>query len=176
MKPRHSLLLLSLPLAAAVAAPGADPRDRPDNGGQHSANPTPGSILAEQVSEIASAKDLSRRAKSKQISTAIRLAAIAATADAKNPQDAFKIVLDLVKQAAKAVPEFEEIIPQAVQDIAVLAGITDLKDALQAAAMEGVKAAAVENGVAHFEENESKRPHHPEFGGRDDDFVVSRSH
>ncbi len=180
MKTRPALFLLSLPIAAGLAAKDDSSVGTPAPNVEKSDQLTPGGILAAQVGEIARTKDLSDHSKSRQIASAVRLAVTTSTTNLKSPEQALNLVLDLATRAAKAAPDFADVITEAaldaVQRVPLLADLAGVKDRVQDAVFAGVKAAAEETGEARFESNPAKPPAAPEFGGKTDDVIVSPSH
>ena len=163
------------------------------SGGQEKSHDeyAPGKVLATQVRDIAKDSDLSTRAKNRQIANAVRLTLVAVTANLNNPSQALKLVLELATQSAKAAPEFANAVLGAVTDsvgqIPLLAGLSGLAGKVQDAVSAGVKAAAEDSGQAHFDsdrdhkddkkdKHDGDHDHDHEYGGRDDDHIVSHSH
>jgi hypothetical protein len=180
MKTKSLLVLFSLLLTVGHAAIEQESTESHATAVQPRDELTPANILAAQVREIAAAKDLSAQTKKQQIAKAIRLALLAATANLTNSNQSLQLVLELATQAAKAAPEFADAVLSAINDsvgqIPLLAGFGGLAAKVQDAVTAGVKAAAAESGEVHFESehHEKERPE-PEFGGKDDDHVVSPS-
>ena len=79
--------------------------------------------LAEQVRAIANSSAISKAKKEKRISTAVRIAVVAATAYKKNPDEILGIALELAESAARAAPHFAEVIANAVSFASPLARI-----------------------------------------------------
>lgn len=94
--------------------------------------PTPAMILAAQVSEIANSRMISHAKKEKRISTAVRIAVVAATAY-KNPAESLNIALDLATVAANAAPPFKDVITDAVSFIPSIARIDGAPGQIRAA-------------------------------------------
>jgi hypothetical protein len=201
MKTKILLALLALPVATLFAGnesnsnhsagpATAESESRHESAGQEQSHSdySPGKVLANQVRDIAKDSDLSTRAKNRQIANAVRLTLVAVTANIHNPSQALQLVLDLATQSAKAAPEFANAVLGAVTDsvgqIPLLSGLSGLAGKVQAAVSAGVKAAGEESGQVHFDsDHERKQDKHDgdhngdhEYGGRDDDHIVSHSH
>ncbi len=189
---KPALLLLSLPLAAGLTArQPSSPADQSSQVQQDN-QLTPGKILAAQVSEIANTKDLSDRSKNRQIASAVRLAITTVTTNLKSTDDALNAVLDLATNAAKAAPEFADVIREAALDAAQhlpqLSDLAGLGGNVQDAVFAGVKAAASDSGRASFESgggggtggaggpSAGTQSANSGFGGQADDVIVSPSH
>jgi hypothetical protein len=189
---KPALLLLSLPLAAGLAAQQPSPPADQSSQVQQDNQLTPGKILAAQISEIANTKDLPVRSKNRQIASAVRLAITTVTTNLKNTDDALNAVLDLVTNAAKAAPDFADVIREAALDAArhlpQLSDLAGLGGNVQDAIFAGVKAAATDSGRANFESggggggggaggpSAGTQSANSGFGGRADDVIVSPSH
>ena len=96
-------------LARDYAAEGS-PRDAAVQEGR----PASVAALAAQVGEIARSKSLSRAKKEKRISTAVRIAVVAATSYKSDRAEILGIALSYAGAAASAAPHFAEVIANAV--------------------------------------------------------------
>jgi hypothetical protein len=158
MKLFRSLVLLLVPLAMAFGADG--PRDV-----------TPQSVLADQVKAIASSRT-STKEKQKSISSAVKFAVLAATADLKDAAQVVKVALEFTTAAANAAPEFVDAI---VSGVAAIPGIADIDGALpqiQTVVTETAKN-ALDSGGATTPSSTSKTTANPDFGGSTGDVIVS---
>jgi len=174
MKTRLALCLVLLPLTAGLNA-----EDAPQNraaAAEQVEHPTPETILAAQVSEIAASSTMPRKTKEKRIASAVRLAVIAATADVKEASRALEIALGLATVAAQAAPHFAEAIRDAIISIPSIASIEGALPQLQTAIKEGARAATGEPAVVEFASPPPRPPQNPEFVGGSGDVVVSPSH
>jgi len=141
---------------------------------EQSGNPTPESVLAKQVSEIASSTTLSRREKTRQIANAVRLAVIATTAGVQEADQMLKIAISLATAAAEAAPNFAEVILNTVLSIPSISGIAGAPTKLQAAV--SAAAAAADHGGNGTSFTQQHQSQDREFGGGLGDVVVSPSH
>jgi hypothetical protein len=174
MKTRLTLCLILLSATVGLHAEDAAPRGQTP-AGEQSEHPTPESILARQVSEIATSSSASRKTKAKRIASAVHLAVISATTDVKDPDQVLKIALDLATAAAEAAPNFAEAIRDAIISIPSIASIAGAAAELQTA----IKAAAASNErtVVEFSSTPPRPPQNPDFGaGSGGVSVVSPSH
>ncbi len=162
-------LLVTIGLRAGDVSSDQSPGSAPDQAEQ----PTPATILASQVGEIASSSSLSRKTKEERITSAVRLAVIAATADVKDPEQALTIALGLATAAAKAAPDFATVIRDAILSIPSIAAIDGALAQLQKAVLDGVTAAANERHEANAASSPPRPPPNPEFGGSTGQVVVS---
>ena len=191
MKTKPVLFLLSLPVAASLSAQNAPVSQPPAPSTQQSEQLTPGSILAAQIRAIVSDRDLSERAKARQIASAIRLAINTVTTNLQDVELAQSLILDLATQAAQAAPTFAALVATTVEttvaNIPLLANTPTLTAKVQAAVDTGVKAAAAAAGVVSFDtstgdnqntannttNNTSNAPAKPIFNGSLDATPVS---
>jgi hypothetical protein len=176
MKTRLALCLIFLPFTAGLLnAEGVAPH-RDQAAAEQAEHPTPESILAAQVSEIATSTEMPRKAKEKRIASAVRLAVIAATTDVRDPGRALEIALGLATVAAQAAPRFAEAIRDAIISIPSIASIEGALPQLQTAVKEGARAASGESAIVEFASPSPRPPQNPEFVGSSGDVVVSPSH
>jgi hypothetical protein len=176
MKTYLAFLFLPILVTVGFGARDTPSLDQPAVAADQAEAPTAGSILATQVSEIASASDLPRKAKEKRIAGAVRLAVIAATADLKDPAQAVSVAQDLAVAAAKGAPQFSEAIFDAVANISVIAGVDGALAQIKLAVLAAAKEASEPRTVVEFASTAPRPPANPEFGGNAGDVVVSRSH
>ena len=95
--------------------------------------------LAGQVAEIAHSSAISRAKKEKRISTAVRIAVVAATAYNNNPEKVLSTALELTGAAAGAAPQFAEVIANAVSFAPSLARIDSASGQIRTAAYAAAK-------------------------------------
>ncbi len=118
-----------------------------DNGtsGQGVALTTPATVsdgareLAAQVREIAHSKTISRTKKEKRISTAVRVAVVAATAYKQNPGEVLQIGIALASAAAQAAPSFADAIINATVFAPAIARIDGATAQIRTAAFSAAK-------------------------------------
>jgi Putative beta-barrel porin 2 len=96
--------------------------------------------LSQQVAEIAHSSAISRAKKEKRISTAVRVAVVAATAYKRDSDEIMGIALELAEAAARAAPSFAEVIANAVSFAPSLARIDAAAGRLRAATYAAAKA------------------------------------
>ena len=176
MKSPLPTFLATLAIAAAPAVPAASAAEHSPAPSTQPEKPTPASILADQVGEIAASTSMSAKTRAKLITAAVRAAILAATESAATPAAKLKLALDLATAAAKAAPSFATTITSAVIEIPVLAAIDDLAAQVKAAVLAGVRAAVFENGEVRFDTEHPKAPAPTEFHGDTGDTVVSPSY
>jgi hypothetical protein len=169
MKTRLTLcLVLASATVGLLAEEPAPQLQNPPS--EQSARPTPESILAGQVSEIASSS-ASRKTKAKRIGSAVHLAVIDATTGVKDPVQVLKIALGLATAAAEAAPSFADAIRDAILSIPSIASIdgavTQLQAVITAAAASG------DRPVVEFSSTPPRPPQNPGFGGGAGDIVVA---
>ncbi len=95
--------------------------------------------LADQVSEISHSAAISRAKKEKRISTAVRVAVVAATAYKQKPEEVLGVALDLTEAATRAAPGFAEVIANAVSFTPALARIDNAAGQIRSAAYAAAK-------------------------------------
>ncbi len=177
MKTALSPILLFLALtSSSLFAENVAPNESPSAAPRQEQAPTPESVLASQVSEIASTSGLSHREKEKRISNAVRLAITTAVADAKDPSQLVAIATSLATAAAKGAPEYAQAIVPIVEDLPGLAQIDGAVAQIRAAILAAAADTDESRGVAHFASPPYRPPSNPEFGGSTTDVIVSRSH
>ena len=96
--------------------------------------------LAGQVAEIAHSSAISRAKKEKRISTAVRVAIVAATAYKNDPKETLGIALELTEAAAGAAPNFAEVIANAASFAPSLGRIDAAPGQIRTAAFAAAKA------------------------------------
>ncbi len=96
--------------------------------------------LAAQVSEIANSPMISHAKKEKRISTAVRVAVVAATAYKQDGNEILGIAIELSAAAAKAAPHFAEVIAKAVSFVPSVERIDGAAGQIRAAAFAAAKA------------------------------------
>ena len=97
------------------------------------------SELAAQVSEIAHSSAISRAKKEKRISTAVRIAVVAATAYKQKSADVLSVALELTDAASRAAPGFADIIANAVSFTPALSRIDAAPGQIRNAAYAAAK-------------------------------------
>ena len=129
MKPLSAILGLLLLISNVYSAPAPA-----QNAGaaQYTAADVE-SVLALQVAELASSTKLTPQAKQKRIADLVRKTVIAATANAKDPEQAVQIAVGLATAAASAVPEYSQFIINAVVSIPSIASVDGAMDAVRSA-------------------------------------------
>jgi hypothetical protein len=165
MKTRLAFCLISLLFSVGLCAAELGSNPGSTGAADQSGPPTPESVLATQLSEIASSSTLSHKAKAKQIASAVRLAVIAATADVKDPAQALTTALGIATVAAKAAPDYTEAISDAIYSIPSIASINGALAQLQQAVAEGVNAAKNERQEVNFASNPPRPPPSLNLGG-----------
>ena len=156
MKPCYLCLILFAACSASLRAGDVPPPESHPRETAKNEAPTPASLLAEQVRQIAATPDMSDKTKAKLIAKAVEVAVSNALAGVKDPADALRPARDLAAAAAKAAPRFAETITRA---------------ALTSA---GVPVAEFESAV-HRSDSDHANPH-ADFGGNNGDHIVSPSH
>lgn len=96
--------------------------------------------LAEQVGEISRSSAISRAKKEKRISTAVRVAVVAATAYKKSADEILGTALELTGAAAAAAPQFAEVIANAASFAPALTRIDSAASQVRSAAFAAAKA------------------------------------
>lgn len=96
--------------------------------------------LAGQVAEIAHSSAISRAKKEKRISTAVRVAIVAATAYKNDPKEILGTALELTEAAAGAAPNFAEVIANAASFAPSLSRIDAASSQIRTAAFAAAKA------------------------------------
>jgi hypothetical protein len=170
MKTRLTLCLVLASASVGLRAEDAAPQLQ-NPAGEQSDHPTPESILARQVSEIASSSSASRKAKAKRIGSAVHLAVIEATTGVKDPDQVLRIALGLATAAAEAAPSFADVIRDAILSIPSIASIDGAVAQLQAVITAA--AAAGDRPVVEFSSTPPRPPQNPGFGGGAGDIVVA---
>ncbi|HTB80873.1 MAG TPA: outer membrane beta-barrel protein [Opitutaceae bacterium] len=127
-----ALFLICLPPDAGLAAEDVALPGNTAAAQGRTGQPTPAMTLAAQVSEIANSRMISHAKKEKRISTAVRIAVVAATAY-KNPAESLNAALDLATVAASAAPQFKDVITDAVSFIPSIARIDGAPGQIRAA-------------------------------------------
>jgi hypothetical protein len=180
MKTKPALLFLALPLGAAIAQ-NRPPAPVPASSQVAPADqPTPGSILAAQITAIDETKGLSAPEKQRRIAAAIRLALASALTKVTDPQQAARVVLELAQAAAAAVPRQGDLVFRTISAVAagipVLAGQTGLVENVREAIIATVSGTpGAVSPSPQGQGQEHGRPPDPDFHGRDDDHIVSPS-
>lgn len=168
--PLLALIPLTLSPVAATAASTAMPRAATSETADEL---TPAALLSAQVSEIAFSNSLSKEAKQKKISTALKVAVGSAVSGLTDPDEIVKVATDLAVACVKAVPAFAGTIEHAVVSLPALAKISGAAAAIQASVTQALQELnQVE--AAQPAPSLSKAPTIPEFGGQTSDTVVSR--
>jgi hypothetical protein len=175
MKTHLALALILLFGTNGLQAKEAHRGTNPPAAEAQAEKPTPASILAAQVSEIASSTDMSRKSQAKLITSTVRAAIIAAIEGIKNPEEKLQLALELAGVAAQAAPRFAETITQAVESIPAISRIEGAVAQVKAAVKAGVQAAD-EPETAIADNKSGRRPAKPEFGGNNGDVRQSPSH
>jgi len=176
MKTRSALCLALLFATVGLRADDASSPLNQATAAERAEHPTPESILATEVSEIASSSTLSPKAKAKQVSRTVRRAVIAATTDVREPKQALKIALSLASEAAKAAPLFTEAIRDAIFSIPSIASIRGALAQLDRAVEEGAKAAMEEPSPVMAAGDAPRPAPIPTSNGGGDVVVASPSH
>jgi hypothetical protein len=132
--------------------------------------PTPASLLAAQVKQIAATPDMADKTKAKLIARAVELAVANALAGVTDPAEALRLAAELARAAAKAAPRFSEAITRAVMSNPAIASEDGALARVEAAVQAGVKAA----NFAAKPPSDRERAH-SDFGGSNGDIVVSPS-
>ena len=96
--------------------------------------------LAAEIREIVNSHAISRAKKEKRVSTAVRVAVVAATAYKKEPEDVLGTALELTRAASAAAPSFAEVIANAVSFAPSLARIDSAPGRIRSAAFASAKA------------------------------------
>ena len=176
MKIRLTLGLILLSTALGLNAEETPPSQHQPGAGGQVEQPTPESILAAQVQEIAASPSLSRRAKERRIASAVRQAVIAATANVGEQDQALKIALALAKAAVQAAPYFADSIRDAIISIPSIASIAGAVAQIQATVSAAVTAATGGNPAGGPPSTRPSPPQNPESNGGSGDVVVSPAH
>lgn len=176
MKTRLALCLIPLLITAGLRSEDAANAPSRAIAAEQAEHPTPETVLAAQVSEIAASSGVSQKTKARRIANAVRLAVIAATAEVKDPGQALKIAVGLATVATEAAPHFADPIRNAILSIPSIASIDGALPQVQAAIAAAAEAATGERTVVHFASTPSRPPQNPEFVGGGGDVVVSPSH
>ena len=100
---------------------------------------TAATILAAQVREIAGSSMVSRAKKEKRISTEVRIAVVAATAYKRNSGEILGIALELATAAARAAPQFTEVVSAAASFAPAVTRIDGATGQIRAAAFAAAK-------------------------------------
>jgi hypothetical protein len=129
---------LAFVLAAGGASAGLAESDGPPQNRDVQALQASGSAgvaeLAAEVSEISHSAMISHAKKEKRISTAVRVAVVAATAYKQNPEEILGIGLELAVAATQAAPSFTEAIANAVVFAPAIARIDGAASRIRTAA------------------------------------------
>jgi hypothetical protein len=176
MKIRLVFGLILLSAALGLNAEETPPSHHLPGAGGQVEQPTPESILAAQVQEIAASPSLSRRAKERRIASAVRQAVIAATANVAEPGQALRIALALAKAAAQAAPYFANSIRDAIISIPSIASIAGAVTQIQATVTAAAVAATGGNPPGGSSSTPPTPPQNPESNGGSGDVVVSPAH
>ncbi len=133
-------LLFSLVTVEDVFAKTTRPTSSQPSMEENSDTTDAASELASQVSEIAHSAAISRAKKEKRISTAVRVAVVAATAYKHDAKEVLNTVLELTEAAAAAAPQFAEVITNAVAFAPALSRIDSAPSQIRTAAFSAAKA------------------------------------
>ena len=175
MKPNLAILLLLLPLSAALTAKEATSSPDRHNAGEQSDSETPASILAAQVKDIAASPTMSLKTQAKLITNAVQTVISAAIEGIKEPAERLTIATGLATVAAQAAPQFAATITSAVSTIPSIAKIDGARDQIQSAINAGLEARE-EPDLANPAVNPAHAGQH-EFGGPNrGEHIVSPSH
>jgi hypothetical protein len=129
MKPLSAFLVLLLLISNGYSATASA-----QNAGAAQYSAADGeSVLALQVAELASSTKLTPQAKQKRIADLVRKTVLAATANAKDPEQAVQIAVGLATAAAQAVPEYSQFVINAVVSIPSIASVDGAMDAVRSA-------------------------------------------
>lgn len=120
---------------ARAALPTDDPADTADESDQGT---TPRELAA-QVREIAGSSLISRAKKEKRISTAVRVAVVSATAYRKDPREILGVALALTEAAARAAPQFAEVIANSASFASAVSRIDGAPGRIRTAAYAAAK-------------------------------------
>ena len=131
--------LVSIAFAVACAASGLAQNGAADGGGPRAGGPASALDLAAQVGEISHSTMISRAKKEKRISTAVRVAVVAATAYKQNPEQILGIGLAFATAAAQAAPSFTEVIVNAVAFTPSISGIDGAASRIRTAAFAAAR-------------------------------------
>ena len=159
MKICLALLLVFLPFAAS-----------------HAAQNDPSKVLADQVSDIAHASNLSPKEKDAEIQAAVHAAVVAAIADITNPEEILKISLELTTAAANSAPQYTQSIIGAISTVPAIADIKGALNTIQDAVVDTAAKAAQVAFNSDKDKHDSDQDHdHDHDHHDDDDFPVSPS-
>ena len=168
MKLPSAFLVLSLLIPNVYAAPAPA-----QNAGaaQYSAADAE-SVLALQVAELASSTKLTPQAKQKRIADLVRKTVIAATMNAKDPEQAVQIAVGLATAAAQAVPEYSQFVINAVVSIPSIASVDGAMDAVRSAVV-GAASPDTQGGTANAGPAAPRAPAPPPSGNGGGGVVVA---
>jgi hypothetical protein len=137
---RRPILLVMLACLTAVQLQAAPGRESP---GSATTATAAGEELAAQlgadVKEIATSTLISRAKKEKRISTAVRVAVVAATTYRKNPADALALAIELSETAAQAAPAFAEVVANAASFTPAISRMDGASAKIRTAALAAAK-------------------------------------
>ena len=138
---RHAALALLFSLASVSEglAKSSRPHTEQTAVAEGADDASASSELAAQVHEIAHSSAISRAKKEKRISTAVRVAVVAATAYKQKPEDVLSVALELTDAAARAAPGFADIIANAVSFTPALSRIDAAPGQIRNAAYAAAK-------------------------------------
>ena len=171
MKPCYLCLILFAACSASLRAGDVPPPESHPRETAKNEAPTPASLLAEQVRQIAATPDMSDKTKAKLIAKAVEVAVSNALAGVKDPADALRLARDLAAAAAKAAPRFAETITRAVMSNPTIADV----DGALAQVQSAVHAAVQARNSPSRSDSDHANPH-ADFGGNNGDHIVSPSH
>jgi hypothetical protein len=180
-KPRIRGFALALIFFAAAAEDGLAGTARPagslTNATEGESRSVAATNLAAEVAEIARSAAISRAKKEKRISTAVRVAVVAATAYKSNPEEVLGTALELTEAAARAAPAFAEVIAGAVSFAPPLSRIDAAPGQIRAAAFAAAKApkASRKANVAAARPDETSPPSAEDMPGAVTRTRVARS-
>jgi hypothetical protein len=150
------LLLVAIHFGTALAGNAAPPRT-PGHARGQTATTSLATSLADEVSEIANSAMISHSKKERRISTAVRVAVVAATAYRQNPDEILGTALELAAAAGRAAPHFADAISKAVSFAPPVARIEGAAGRIRAATYAAAKAPRVrrERGIAEGDYSEA---------------------
>jgi hypothetical protein len=135
--------LVAIALGVACAASGfaqnGEPAGVEDGGAPRPGRTAPALDLAAQVGEISHSTMISRAKKEKRISTAVRVAVVAATAYKQNPEEILGIGVAFATAAAQAAPSFTEVIVNAVAFAPSISGVDGAASRIRTAAFAAAR-------------------------------------
>jgi hypothetical protein len=137
------MLVLVAGLAAPLRAQDDPQAEYRQNLARSQSRMTSATVLAQKVHEIATSGGLSSDHKAKRISTAVRIAVVAATAYKTDPEEIMGIAVRLAQAAAQAAPRYADIIANAVAFTPAVARVSGAQSRIRmvtAAAARGPKA------------------------------------